>query len=469
MSIRERVIKASASLMARNVLGMIIGTGGVFLLTSTIGPSAYGAYAAVFGIAMYASSIGSFGVSVYLVRKEVDPSPQEFDQAFTLLLVTGVLSAVLLIAALPLLADWMNAAGIEGIAIALFALTPVALAGVVPVAIIERQLNYGRLAIIELIAQVIIYAVALPTAYMGYGSWAPAFGWIAHRIFLSIAYFIVAKYRPRFHWDIALVREMLSYGIRYSASKWTWDLRKLVLPLIVTRYAGLEAVAYVHMAIRFIEALSFVKTITWRISVAAFAKFQSDSAKLCNAIHEGMAYQVLLVAPMYLMFSFVAPWLIDFIYDDNRWLDIMTVFPYIATGYLLNAVFNLHCSALYVLRRNLEVGMFHVTHVILFATASLILVPQLGVVGYGWGEVIGVLGYFVVYWYARKFIGPIDHSVSLVLTASFCLALFWEQLGLVALSGVGLVFLWPPTWTSTGNLLRSGRQLLGRKSTKANS
>ena len=53
-------------------------------------------------------------------------------------------------------------------------------------------------------------------------------------------------------------------------------------------------------------------------------------------------------------------------------------------GVLINSVYNLQASALFVVGRHWVVMRAFATHVFLLAAFSAILVPRLGVAGYGW-------------------------------------------------------------------------------------
>lgn len=82
------------------------------------------------------------------------------------------------------------------------------------------------------------------------------------------------------------------YGVSFSAANWVWSARQLVAPLIVRRLLGPEGVAYINLAMRVVEALSFVRAATWRLSVAALAKVQADAVRLRRVMKEAAMLQV---------------------------------------------------------------------------------------------------------------------------------------------------------------------------------
>jgi len=191
-----------------------------------------------------------------------------------------------------------------------------------------------------------------------------------------------------------------------------------------------------------VEGLSFIKSATWRLSIAVLARLQADRARLVQAVTEGMRLQVMALGPFLVGFGWAARWLLPSFFG-NRWLPLLDVYPFIALSYLTNAVFNLHSSVLYVLKRNWEVAVFHLVHIVLLAGGTFILVPRLGLVGYGWAEVMALLSYGVIHAYTLRYIGAPKYQLAIVWWAGMVLPLFWRKLGVWSALGLALVLLWP--------------------------
>ncbi len=213
-----------------------------------------------------------------------------------------------------------------------------------------------------------------------------------------------SAYRPRLHWESARVRAMVGYGLGFSASIWVWQLRVLVNPLVVGRYAGADAVGYIALAIRMVEQLSFLRYVTWRLSIPALAQVQGNLARMVKAISEGASLQTMASGFPLVAFGLVAPWIIPATFG-SRWLPVLEVYPFIALGILANAAFNMHSSALYVLQKNWQVTLFHLAHIALFAGAAVLFVPYIGVRGYGWAEVVALPSYIFIHASVVAYIG----------------------------------------------------------------
>lgn len=413
MSLRQKTIKGGAILAFRQGVGMVLSVLGVLLITRIIGPSQYGLFAAGVGIVLFLGKLGSWGLDVYLVRKNENPTTLEFDQAFTLLLSAGLLFGGALITLRGEIAALMRMPEAAPVLAILAMGIPFNLLSLPAAAKLDRDLNFKRVSFNELLSQTSNYALAIPLALKGAGAWAPALGYLLQQVTLFVLSHWSTGLKPGLHWDRKLIRQMLAYGLSYSSSIWVWQLRTLVNPLIVGRFAGAEAVAYVAVSIRITEMLSFAKSATWRIAMAALARLNMDRERLQRSIIEGMRLQALAVGLPLAAFALIGPFVLPRVLGE-RWLPTLQVFPFIALSYLSNAMFNLHSSVLYLLRKNMQVAWFHVVHIALFASTAALLVPHIGFRGYGWAEVAALLSYFVIHKFVAQAVGSPSYAVAAI-------------------------------------------------------
>jgi len=454
MSLRAQALRGGVFLTLRQILGLAISLGTVLFVTRTIGPEAYGVYAVASGLATFALQIAQLGVPVYLVRAERSDD-NDIHAAFTLL---GIIGLIVLILAYPIgvfLERYSRVSGVAEVGFCLLALAPIHLLGVLFLAYLERNLDFGKVSWAELLGTLAQFAIAVFLAWRGLGFWAPTWGWAAGRVltfFLSV-YF--SRLRPKLIWDQARWKSMLEYGLGYSASIWLWQARSLVNPLIVAPLAGSHAAGYVALTMRLVESLAFVKSITWRLSIAVLAKVQGDFLRLRRAVEEGMWLQVLLLGPFLVGFAWLGPWVIPRLLGE-AWGGVMSLYPFVALSSLANAVFALHSSALYVVRRNWEVGKFHIFHVTLLALGAWVLVRLLGYLGYGIAELVAFLSYGAIHKSFNKIFGPLRYGKTMIAAAAFGLALFYQQLGWPALIPLVIWLFLPSTWERLLTYFRQG-------------
>lgn len=440
--LKGRVLKGGMFLVIRQIISIGLSLAGVLLITRVIGPEKYGAYAAALGIYQYIQNLGQVGIGVYLVRAH-EITKRDLHVATTLLVLASVLLLIITESSLNLIGAWVQVEGFKPLLAVLgFALIFQTIA-VGATAQLERALDFRRIAIIEMSGQFLYYVIATPLVFLHFDAWSLVIGYCAQQIFLCIAAHMAADYVPRLAWDSHRMRRMIDYTIGFSLAGWGWQLRGLVNPLIVGHFLGAEAVGQVGLSIRLLEMLSFVKTITWRLSIAALAKVQHDPQKLISAVTHGMQMQMLALGPILLGFGWFGRILLPLVFGP-RWAPVMDLYPFLALSYLSNAQFNTHSSVLYVLRKNMDVALFHVAHVVLFAVTAWFAVKNIGVLGYGWAEVAALASYLVIHILTTRVAGlSPSYTISGIWWLAITIGLFWEKLGPWAFAVPFLGLLWP--------------------------
>ncbi|NDJ21894.1 oligosaccharide flippase family protein [Nostoc sp. B(2019)] len=413
MGLRHQALKGGFIMLIRQGLGILLSLVGVILITRVIGPTEYGLFGASSGIVIFFYRLAPSGLDAYLLRKKTNPEQHEYNQVFTLLLCINIICVVGLLLGRQMIAQLLRLPEIAPLVATLALTIPLSTLNLPWVVKLERDLNYQRIAYIELLSQISYYLVAVPLALHGYGAWSPVLGLFTQQACqLSLNYFS-SNLRLRLSWNPDLIRTMLEYGLSYASSIWIWELRTLVNPVIVGRFAGAEAVAFVALCIRLVEMLSFAKTVTWRLAMVALPKLGDDKIRIRKSIQEGMRLQVLAVGLPMAGFSLVAPVVLTLVFGKN-WNPVLQVLPFIAVSYLSHAIFNLHRSVLYLECKNLLVSWFHLVHIALFAGSAFLLVPRLGMIGYGWAEICALASYFILHLYTVREVGSLNYTEPLV-------------------------------------------------------
>jgi O-antigen/teichoic acid export membrane protein len=141
----------------------------------------------------------------------------------------------------------------------------------------------------------------------------------------------------------------------------------------------------------------------------------------------------------------------------DQWGGISTIFPYLALSAVVDAVFSFHSQVLHVLDKSLNVAVFHAVRLALFTVGCVAFLPQYGLLGYGYAEVLSFVSYGLVHVFVARRGLRLSYGVPLIFQALFGVALFWKDLGWpVALAPVGIAG-WPGTWTLGARYMRSFR------------
>jgi O-antigen/teichoic acid export membrane protein len=359
--------------------------------------------------------------------------------------LSGLAGTGLAFLALPLIGRWTGLEELGPVAAFLFAGLSVNLMTRVPLALLERALDYRKVALIELSELLVLYPVAIPLAYQGLGAWAPVAGWWASRLVsLGLAYYL-SGYRPRFYWEPGRIRAMVRFGTAYAAAEWVWMLNTLVNPLIVGRYLGAEAVGQIGLAIRLVDPIHLITALPIRrISLPVFVRVREDQARLVRALNEGITLQVMSLGPILAGVGLIAPWIIPLLLG-SKWLPALEIYPFLATSYLTGAAVGLHASILYLLGKAWIVAVQRLTHSALFVGAAFFLVPHLGLIGYGWTDMVALPSYLLLLIWVLVYVGKPISAPAVIWYVAWVLPLFSWQLGHWTWVSAIVPFLWPTT------------------------
>ncbi len=424
-------------------LGILISCGNMFVLTRWIGPHAYGLFVTALGLTSFLALLARAGIDTYLVRAESPPTERTYSIATTLIMGFSIVMVGAGAAAVPLLTRWY--ASQEFLPAYLVTLVTIPLAGLagVPTAKLERELNFRAVASIELGGQILALLVSVGFAWCGLGVWAPVTGLIVWQTWAAAGALITARLGLRPAFDAAEARRMLSFGIGYAASLRIWHLRTLVNPLLVGRFAGAEAVAFVALAIRITEGLGFVRVAAGRLAIAALSRLRHEHTRFRSTLEGALKLQILALGPLLCLFALVAPVVVPQLLG-SRWTASLRVYPFVAAGVLVNSVYNLQASALFVTGQQWMVLRAYALHVALMGWGTWMLLPRLGILGYGLAEVAACGGYAVLHAAARRMV-RVSYRELGWLTLVFCLPPF----ALLMPGGWGAV-LWIPLFTLAG-------------------
>jgi O-antigen/teichoic acid export membrane protein len=430
-SLRTRVLKGSVYLVLRNGISMLIGLVGSLFVTRLIGPDNYGLYMAAFGIFGYLSNAVSPSVAAYLVREQSPDFLKHFHLTFWWLLGLGIITAGIASAAVITVAQLSGQNNdFKWIAVSQFVFLPFAFVSVVPQALLERDLNYRPLAIVQLGSQMALYLAAVPLAWWGFGAWALVGGfWLSQAVQL-VGSFLAARYRPCWYWNRHDWRQMMHYSVSQSLSMWLYNLRDLAPSLILFPLAGERAMGYYALANRLINMLGFLYSVSGRVAFAAFARLQEDKGRLTKAIQETIQYLILFLGFVLTVFAasvgWVASWVLGAKWDASVIQQLCIV---MASRVLLSSVFGVQTQALYVIGQNWLKFKANLAFAVSLIAASGVLV---GVAPLAYAPLVFVLAdhiaHIPTYWYdmygVRKHIGRIDYRVILIWLAAVQAAVF---------------------------------------------
>lgn len=421
-SLKEKILKGGISLSIRQILVAGLSLINVLVIARILGPERYGIVTIILGIFYFFTPTLKLGLQVYLVRKP-DLLKNETKQIVAFYNTAGVAIIALLWSAAPLIGWWTGKSEVtQGLRLVLPALWLDQVSRI-SITMLERELRFAQVGIIEAAAQIANYLLSVLLVLMGWGFWGPIVGTVVRYIVQALLGYFFYPVAWGWRWNWQDLKPALHYGLSYSSSDWLLNLKNLRVPLLVSRLVGVEAAGLISIAIRLADQLAILRMVVRRMSISVMAKFIDNPKKTQNAITQGMAYQALLIGPVCAVFSCLSAWIIPIMFSE-KWLISAKVFPFIALGTMIGGIFELHAATLYATGHNYEVGRRNIWFVGLLWLATLILMPFLGLWGYGLAEIIALPSYYWIHLSIAKLFGSPKYQNVFWLTLASAVPLF---------------------------------------------
>jgi PST family polysaccharide transporter len=281
-----RVTRGIVALALRTIATQVVVFGGMLALMRLLSPREFGVFAiaqSVLGVIVF---FGDTGVGGALVRQRERPSERQLSSIFYLqFAVSAALMAAVAGFAGVMTRVWPDLPADAPLLLRVLALdfviTSVRLP---PVLLMERQLQFGRLAIVDIAGSIAFYMTAVSLAFAGFGAWALATGVLAQGCLMTVMIFGMSRWRPRAIFAWPAVRPLMRFGLAQQSRNVIGLVNDAVTPFWGGRVLGVTAVGYLNWArTTAYFPLKMVDTLR-SVGFPLFARLQDDRALLGESL-----------------------------------------------------------------------------------------------------------------------------------------------------------------------------------------
>jgi PST family polysaccharide transporter len=200
---------------------------------------------------------------------------------------------------------------------------PVASLGTVPQSLLVRNMEYRRLAIIEISAASAAAGAAMLLAWAGAGVWSLVAAALINATITTILSFVLSGWRAIRGMEWAHLRAVSSYGLNLSGFVIINYFARNAGHLLVGRSLGREALGYYQMAYTLMAyPLQNVTGVLGRVLFSAFARLQEDHERFRSACTRALTVIAALCFPILLGLMVTAEPLIR-VFLGGKWLPVI--------------------------------------------------------------------------------------------------------------------------------------------------
>lgn len=292
-TLRGAVVFAFRQILCQG-LGAVTG----IVLARNLLPAEYGLYAICGFWFYFLHSLSDLGLGASVVRQSENPSENSLRLIqFVRHAVDSTAFAAVWVFAPRLAAAYDMPPSYAMIFRAIAGASLVLSFMVVPNVLLERQLEFGKLALIEIGQQIARAAVVLGFVFSGFGIYSfPASYWA----FAFTGVFLANLFhwwRPKWRFDASEVRSRLAFGLPYQASACLNFMRDGVTPLLVGVLLGQTEVGFLNWAEMFAMFSVLPVVALQRVFMPGFAQLHSDRKQLSPFVQQSLTAAHALAAP----------------------------------------------------------------------------------------------------------------------------------------------------------------------------
>jgi O-antigen/teichoic acid export membrane protein len=379
----RRAASGAAALLIRQVLVYGSNIGGGVILARLLSPQQFGFYGIALFCVVFLNIFGGTGFSANLIRTEEHPSLREFRAVFTgQQMVVGSIFIGIWIAA-PFLASryQMRGGGTEffrliGLSLVLTSFM------VISQVRMERELAFGKLAVVEVVQGFAFNLVAVGLAWRGLGVSSLALALVIRAGCGAVLSNTIEPWAMGWLWDAKILKSHLRFGLALQAGQFTSLAKDSITPLFVGLYLGAAMMGYVTWANTLAAYPTMILMPLQRLYLPFFARLQSNREELRRYAGHAMWMTNAIAAPLVVITIALARPITSLIFGD-KWIVALPLFYCFAAANIVAA------SSTPLLGLLNAIGKSHLTLILslLWMIATWLLgVPlmiQFGLIGLG--------------------------------------------------------------------------------------
>ncbi|MGJ8624633.1 MAG: lipopolysaccharide biosynthesis protein [Yoonia sp.] len=280
---------------AEAVLKIIV----LLVLARLLAPADFGLVGAALTVVALAEVTGRIGIAPSIVQVKV-LTRDHIATGFVTTIIVGFAMSVLVYSVaepvavlyrMPALVSYIEVFGL------LFIIKGF---GLVSESLLQRNMNFRKLAVIRLASYFFGYAlVAVTLALLGYGTWALVIGHLSQAFLQTALYLVFARRGLAFGFHWATFVTMLQFGFGVTLTQIGNYVSQNADFFIVGRWLGVEALGYYSRAYLLLQQSSqLVGKMGDQVLFPTLSTIQDDRPRLERALNKSLALVAMLQIPL---------------------------------------------------------------------------------------------------------------------------------------------------------------------------
>lgn len=331
-SVVRKTWKGFVALGVRQFVVQGANVAGGVVLARLLTPAEFGLFGIVVFLQGFLLVFGGTGLAANLIRQHEEPAEEDYRAVFAVQQALVSLLAV----ALWISSPWISSAyGLPPVDAWMFRLVAISLVVtsfmVVPQVRLERNLDFDKLAVVEIAQALVFNATVVFLAWRGFGGIGFALAILSRSFVGAAAANLVSPWSIRWRWDWSRARRHLRFGLYFQGSQFVSVVKDSITPVFIGLFLGVAQAGYVNWAGMVAVYPVLALMILQRIYMPAFARMQAHTEQLGRFVEQVIWATNALIAPISVIVLVLVEPLTHIVFGE-KWLVALPIFYLLWAG-----------------------------------------------------------------------------------------------------------------------------------------
>lgn len=319
--IKRKSIHGVLALTSRTFFIQIVTFVANFVLTIILAPSDFGVFFVVSAAIAFLTYFSDIGLAAALIQKKESITTQDLKTTFTIqqaLVITLVIIALL---SSGFVGKFYNLQqdGIflfQALAISFF----LSSLKTIPSVILERDLNFKKLVIPQIVETLFFNISVVFFAVSGYGVSSFSYAVLLRGASGLITMYLISPWRMSVGFSVVSAKKLLSFGLPFQLNSLLALIKDDLLIVYLGKVLPLAYVGYIGFSQKWaMMPLRLIMDNVIRITFPSFSRLQDEKDILTKAIEKSIFASCFLIFPSLTGLVLLSPYFIDLIPRYSKW------------------------------------------------------------------------------------------------------------------------------------------------------
>ncbi|TXR50010.1 lipopolysaccharide biosynthesis protein [Phyllobacterium endophyticum] len=308
----------------------------VIVLARLLVPEDFGLVASVSPIVAFVALFQNLGLQQAVVqRKEI--TQRQLNQVFWMSAAAGLVTTMIVVALAPAVAAYYGDARMVGITIGTGLPLLLGSLAAMPLSLMNRHLQFGQLAINDVVTAIAGFGTAAFAAYAGMGYWSLVLGPAASAVVGLFAAWRVARFRP----DkpvLRIDRDIMSFSANLTGFNLVNFFSRNLDNILIGKFSGAIELGYYDRAYKLLLfPLQNINQPLTRLMIPLLSRIQDDKKRFRDIYMQTNWVLAAVTVPAIAALTLTSTQVVGILFGE-RWLPVAPIFAWLGIAGLIQPI-----------------------------------------------------------------------------------------------------------------------------------